>query len=187
MMRRRLGILAAISAVSGVVGACVLAEPATDLPALPDLRPTIVRASVVPTASAVLLTWPSRFIVPVQIVDPRVTISYAAFVDYNSHGALGFAGSGTSEFGQSIQDGNIRMLEIQIARPSDDRCHLVEIIVARNLLYSNAQQAHTPLDPGGDIVSWFYNPSGDLAGCPSVDAGISPATDAGSDGGDAGQ
>lgn len=182
MLRRRLSTLAALGALSGIVGACVLAEPPTDLPALPDLPATIVRASVVPTASAVLLTWPSRFIVPVQIIDPRSTIRYAAFVDYNSHDGLGLVQAATSEFGQSLQDGNIRLLEIQMNRPSDDRCHLVEIIVARNLVTTNGQQAHNPLEPGGDIVSWFYNPSGDLAGCPSVDAGIS-AVDAGDGGG----
>ena len=43
-----------------------------------------------------------------------------------------------------------------------------------------------PLEPGGDIVTWFYSPSGDLAGCPVLDAGIEPiAPDAG-DGGDSG-
>lgn len=184
MMRRRVGTLAAIAAVSGVVGACVLAEPATDLPALPDLRPTIVRASVVPTASAVLLTWPQRFIVPVEIIDARVTLIVATFVDYNSQSAVGLDSVTTDEYGRSAQSGNIRTIEVEINRPSDDRCHLVEIIVARNLNTATVQNAHTPLDPGGDIVSWFYNPSGNLDGCPSVDAGISPV-DAGDDGGDA--
>ena len=166
--------IGALLAVGGVVGACVLAEPATNLPTLPDLRPTIVRASVVPTASAVLLTWPGKFIVPVELIDPRETILWASFVDYNSITPAGYDNNGSSPYEAASALGNIRLLQIPITEPSSDKCHLVEIVVAKNLDVRSEVGAHTPLEPGGDIVSWFYNPSGDLDGCPSVDAGIAP-------------
>ncbi len=178
--------IGALLAVGGVVGACVLAEPATNLPTLPDLRPTIVRGSVVPTASAVLATWPAKFIVPVELIDPRETIVWAAFVDYNSVANSGFDSFSRSTYEASSTSDNIRLLQIPITQPSSDKCHLVEVVVAKNLNTSFAQTAHTPLEPGGDIVSWFYNPSGDLDGCPSVDAGFAPVADAGADAGDGG-
>lgn len=184
-MIRRFRSIMAFFAVGGVVGACVLAEPPTTLVTLPDLRPTIVRGSVVPTASAVLVTWPAKFIVPVELIDSRVTITYATFVDYNSLCSSCVESVKTSEDEAASTNGNIRTLEVLITQPSSDKCHLVEIVVAKNLDSRSAQSAHTPLEPGGDIVSWFYNPSGDLDGCPSVDAGIAPLVDAG-DAGDGG-
>jgi len=184
-MIRRARSIVAFLAVGGVVGACVLADPATTLPTLPDLRPTIVRGSVVPTASAVLVTWPQKFIVPVELIDPRATITYATFVDYNSLCTSCFESVTQSEYELASTVGNIRTLEVLITQPSSDKCHLIEVVVAKNLDQRSAQSAHNPLEPGGDIVSWFYNPSGDLDGCPSVDAGIPPVVDAG-DAGDGG-
>jgi len=186
-MIRRARSIVAFLAVGGALalGACVLAEPPTTLPTLPDLRPTIVRGSVVPTASAVLLTWPETFIVPVELIDPRATIVYATFVDFNAVANTGFDTQASSQYEESTTNGNIRLLRIPISVPSSDKCHLVEIVVAKNLNTSSATTAHAPLEPGGDIVSWFYNPSGDLDGCPSVDAGIMQGVDAG-DGGDGG-
>lgn len=177
---RSIGALFALLPL-GVVGACVLAEPATELPTLPDIRPTIVRASVVPSASAVLITWPSKFVVPVQLIDARETITWAAFVDYNASTGDGFDSFAPSEAQPGAASDTTRILEIPITRPSDDRCHVVEVVVAKNLNTTSARNAHTPLEPGGDIVSWFYNPSGDLGGCPVVDAGV--ASDAGTDSG----
>ena len=43
------------------------------------------------------------------------------------------------------------------------------------------------LGPGGDAVSWTYNPRGDTTGCPLLDSGIIVVPqDGGADGGDGG-
>jgi hypothetical protein len=165
--------------------ACVIADPPTDLPTLPPMRPTIRRASVVPPTSAVLGRWPAKFIVPVEVSDPRVDIAWATFVDYNPFNGQGYISDGVSRRAPSA-NGNIRTLELPIPMPSLDRCHVVEIVVALRLNTFNGQTAHTPEEPpGGDIVSWFFNPSGDLAGCPVLDAGLEPVpeTDAGAEAG----
>jgi hypothetical protein len=159
---------------------CVVADPPTELPTLPPSRPVIVRGTVVPSVSAVLGRWPETFIVPVELVDPRVTIYYSAFVDYNPA-----TGEGLDGRPQAIQPtstpGAIRTLEIVITPPALDRCHTVEIVVALNVSsFTDPRIAHTPPEPGGDSVNWFFSPGGDLAGCPTLDAGI-PVGDADAD------
>jgi hypothetical protein len=67
------------------------------------------------------------------------------------------------------------VIPISIPAPADlYRCHKIEIVVALRLESEiDPRLAHTPAEPpGGDIVTWLYNPAGDLAGCPSLDAGI---------------
>jgi hypothetical protein len=62
-----------------------------------------------------------------------------------------------------------------VTTPTLDRCHVVEIVVALRLnSVKDPKNAHTPDDPGGDSVTWFFSPSGDFAGCPVLDAGITP-------------
>jgi hypothetical protein len=165
--------------------ACILADPPTDLPTLPELRPVIIRGSVVPSVSAVLGRWPDKFLVPVELGDPRSRVFYSAFVDYNSATGEGLDTTSTSEFepGSGNTNGRVRTLEVPISRPSLDACHVVEIVVALNLLTTDPKNAHTPLEPGGDSVTWFYNPSGDVAGCPVADAGITPLPDVDAEGG----
>jgi len=178
-------ILSLIAGAIGVHAACIVADPPSDLPRLPESRPTILRASVVPSASAVIGTWPDRFIVPVELSDPRSTIWWSAFVDYNPDTGFGLDGLPTqSSFEPTTTQGRVRLLEIPIGKPAAlDRCHVVEVVVALNLNTRDPKSAHTPDEPGGDIVSWFYSPSGDLAGCPVLDAGLSPIDlDATSDG-----
>jgi hypothetical protein len=191
-------ILSALSAVA-VVGvcaatmlvqdACILAQPSGELPRIPESRPNVVRASVVPTTTAVLTRWPGTFLVPVELADPNVEFVYAAFVDYNP-----LTGDGLTEVPRqcvfvasnysSITIGRTRTLSILIPEPSDpDRSHTIEVVVALHLasdadLTGDPKLRHTPLAPGGDIVTWFFNPNGDLGGCPTLDAGI---VDAGAD------
>ena len=57
----------AASCACAAAGGCVLVEPPADLPASPPTRPTILHGSVVPSTSAVLGTFPAKFIVPVEI------------------------------------------------------------------------------------------------------------------------
>lgn len=183
-------ILAVSGVVAGVVlvmgqDACVLASPSGDLPQLPETRPTIVHSSLVPTTSAVLTTFPRSFIVPVELSDPTVDFVYAAFIDYNPLTGAGLVDvPQRSPFDpantQPGRAGRIRTVVVNIPTPSDlDTCHKIEIVVALRLNTRDNKNAHTPEDPpGGDIATWFYNPNGDLGGCPSLDAGIDASFDA---------
>lgn len=183
-MRRPLAF-AFFAAVTAAVTSCIIAEPPTDPPRLPLARPTIVRGSVVPPASSVLGRFPSTFIVPVELFDPTATFEYAAWIDFNPATGEGLEFFSTSEFQQANTAGRVRTLEIPLRAPPDDRCHVIEVVVALRLAGQSGTGAHAALDPGGDIVTWFYNPSGDLAGCPMLDAGIDAAVpDAGADTGD---
>lgn len=168
--RRALAFAAAAAAVTS----CIIAEPPTDPPRLPLARPTIVHGSVVPPASGVLGRFPDKFIVPVELFDPTVTFEWAAWIDFNPATGEGLDSFSTSEFEQSNVDGRVRTLEIQMRPPTDDRCHVIEVVVALRLAGQQGTGAHAALDPGGDIVTWFYNPSGSLEGCPTLDAGIVP-------------
>jgi hypothetical protein len=159
------------------IGACVIADPPSDLPTLPARRPTILRGSVVPTTSAVLSRWPDKVTVPVELSDPRSTIWYTAFVDYNPATGEGLDGEPTSSrFEPASTRGNVRILEIPITPPiriDESRCHVIEVVVALRLkATTDPKNAHTPDEPGGDSVSWFFSPGGNLAGCPVLDAGI---------------
>jgi hypothetical protein len=176
----RAAALAAAFVLSAIsVDACVIAEPPSDLPRLPETRPTIMHGSVVPSASGILGRWPDKFTVPVELVDPRTTIVWTAFVDYNPATGEGLEGiEQKSEFEQgATTQGRVRMLEVPIGPPSLDRCHIIEVVVALRL-----KQSHTPDEPGGDSVTWIYSPTGDLAGCPVLDAGIEPIPDAEAEG-----
>ncbi len=198
---KRLGrrILSAVPAVAlvGVCAttllvqdACILAQPSGELPRIPESRPTIIRASAVPATSAVLTRWPvdSTFLIPVELADPNIDFRYVSFIDYNP-----LTGDGlVEEPRQSVYEvsnsssntvGRTRTLTIVIPEPAPDRCHTIEVVVALHLasdsdLTGDPKLRHTPLAPGGDIATWFYNPNGDLGACPSLDAGIDSGIDA---------
>jgi hypothetical protein len=162
---------------------CILAQPSGELPTIPETRPTILHASTVPSETSVLTRWPQgdTFIVPVELVDPTVRIVYAAFVDYDELRNEGLQGPPLpSDFQAANTVGRTRTLTVPITEPDPGRCHKVEVVVALRLSSQvDARNSHTPAEPGGDIATWFYNPSGDLNGCPALDAGIDAALDAG--------
>jgi hypothetical protein len=169
----------------GAVTACIIAEPPSDPPRLPTTRPTIVRGSVVPPASNIIGVWPGTFIVPVELSDPTVTFEYSVWIDFNAATGEGLVDFRTSSFVEA--NGRVRRLEVALGPPTDDRCHVVEVLVALRFAGQFGTGAHSPLDPGGDVVSWIYNPNGDTAGCPLLDSGIPLLPqDAGADGGDGG-
>lgn len=172
--------------LAGAVTACIIAEPPSDPPRLPLTRPTIVRGSVVPPASNIIGRWPDRFIVPVELSDPTLAFEFAVWIDFNPATGEGLVDFRTSTFVQENTTGRVRRLEIPLAAPSDDRCHVVEVLVALRFVGQERTGAHAPSPPGGDIVSWTYNPSGDTSGCPLLDAGIEPTPQDGGDAGDAG-
>ena len=164
---------------------CILAQPSGELSRLPETRPTILHASTVPSETSVLTRWPQTFIVPVELTDPTVRIAYAAFIDFDSLNNDGLQGPAVhSDFEEANTVGRTRTLTVAITEPDPGRCHRIEIVVALRLTSeSDAKNAHTPAEPGGDISTWFYNPGGDLNGCPALDAGIDASPDA--DAGDA--
>lgn len=173
--RRGLGRLGALALVASTLalGACLLADPGGDLPRIPRRRPFVVQSGLVPTASAVLGTFPEKVIVPVELADPTDDVEYSAFLDYNSLTGQTLLLRERSTFERSNVASGLRVLEVPLTPPADlDRCHTIEVVVALRLSGADGKAAHTPADPGGDSVTWFYSPTGDLAGCPSVDAGI---------------
>jgi hypothetical protein len=171
---RRRSVVLAILAFGPLcaVSACLLADPGGDLPRIPPRRPFIVQSRVVPTTSLVLGTFPSKLVVPVELADPQVPLQYSVFFDYNPATGLGLQGPvTTSNFELNNLQSGLRILEIPLTPPPDlDRCHTLEVVVALQLGPAG-NAAHTPREPGGDSVSWFYSPTGDLAGCPALDAG----------------
>lgn len=179
-----LSVVAAASAFVAIVAAedaCILAEPSGELPRIPETRPTIIHASVVPSTAAVLSRFPSVFIVPVELADPTVEIVYAAFVDYNPLTGDGLVDAPRhSVFEASNTTARTRTLSIEIPVPLEtDRCHVIEVVVALRLASEkDPKNAHTPDEPGGDVATWFYNPRGDVGGCPSLDAGIDAPAEA---------
>lgn len=172
---------AVLFVVLAAATSCIIAEPPSDPPRLPVSRPTIVRGSVVPPPSNILGRFPDKFIVPVELFDPTVTFEWALWIDFNAATGEGLEFLGTSEFEAANSTGRVRTLEIPVRAPADDRCHVIEVVVALRF-GPGVTGAHAPLDPGGDIVSWFYNPTGDPSGCPMLDAGIDASgIDAGND------
>jgi len=167
--------------------ACVIAEPSGELPRLPESRPTILHSSVVPREGAVLTRFPSVFILPVELTDPTVDFSYAAFIDYNSSTGAGLVLGPTDSVFEAANagGGRTRILTVPIPDPLDDRCHVIEVVVALRLI-NDPRFAHAPAPPGGDIATWYYNPNGDVGGCPSLDAGFDAPSDADADAGESG-
>jgi hypothetical protein len=167
--------------VAAAQEACVLAQPSGDVPRLPASRPTIVHPSLVPPTSAVLTRFPDVFKVPVELVDATVAFQYAVFVDYNPLTGEGLVdGPRTSLFDleNADPDKRTRLLEISFPAPAElGRCHVIEVVVGLRLGTNDPKNVHTPDEPGGDIATWFYNPSGDLGGCPTFDAGIDARPD----------
>mgnify|MGYP000872387766 CR=1 FL=1 len=181
----------AVSLACLLVVGCVIAEAPADIPKLPEYRPAIVSGSTNPPLGAVLTTFPAKFVVTVELVDPTVAFSWRAYLDYDfanrQDETLGLMASGISkpDSARSRQ----RRLELVLAPPTDlKRCHVIEVIVANRFLGElEGRPTHTPEEPGGDSVQWFFNPSGDLSGCPTQspvatpvkDSGVLPLTDGG--------
>lgn len=149
-------------------------------------RPTILHESVVPPVTRVLREWPSEFIIPVD-VDPTASFSWRAFLDFDPRARVIYAVStDVITPDPNSEDGGIRTLAINLTPPANlSACHTLELIVALKF-----EEVHTPSPPGGDTVVWFYSPTGDLSGCPVLDASAavldgSPPSEAG-EAGDAG-
>lgn len=179
---RVIAVVTIVVATAMVADACVIADPPTDLPQLGELRPRIIRESVVPSTSSVIGQWPEdgKFIIPVELSNPLADLEWAAFVDYNPTVPSGYWDNSTVE--KSPATGRIRMVEVELKRPLDNGCHIVEIVVALKWEGSKTTLSlHNPPAPGGDIATWVFNLSGDPSGCAVPDAGIRPLVDAATD------
>ncbi len=177
LVRRTVLVAATALALTSVAAhsACLLVDPGGDLPSIPRRRPFIVQSEVVPPASRVLGVFPEKLIVPVELADPKEPFVWAVFYDYNPLTGAGLEKRATSTFAPSNVVNGLRVEEIALAAPTElDQCHTIEVVVALSSGLDGIA-AHTPLDPGGDSVSWFYSPSGDLSGCPALDAGVDAA------------
>jgi len=162
--------------------ACVLAQSSGDVPRLPETRPTILHQSVVPSTSAILTRFPEFFIVPVEMSDPKVDLASAAFVDYNPLTGDGLVdGPRATQSDLASLTTRVRTLTVTVPEPTElGRCHVIEVVVALRFRSTlDPKNAHTPDEPGGDSVTWIYNPSGDVNGCPTLDAGLEASTDGG--------
>lgn len=169
-----LALVASVALVT--TDACLLVDSGGDLPTIPRRRPFIVQSGVVPTTASVLGTFPEKLVVPVELADPTSDFDYAVFLDYNPITGQTLLLRDKSSFERANVASGVRILELPLTPPADlDRCHTIEVVVALRLSGLDGIGAHTPAEPGGDSVTWFYNPSGGLAGCPSLDAGVDAA------------
>lgn len=181
------GSVAAIVLAATAQQACVLAQSTGDVPQLPESRPTILHQSVVPSTSAILTRFPpGGFVVPVEMSDPKVDLAWAAFVDYNPLTGVGLVNGPTSiQPDRASLTTRVRTLTVTVPEPIElGRCHVIEIIVALRFRSTlDNKNAHTPDEPGGDSVTWIYNPSGDVNGCPTLDAGLEASANEAGEGG----
>jgi hypothetical protein len=199
MMRGRIVRVAWFSAYGLVlpaavlaVASCLIADPGIGLPAI-DSPPHILHDQSVPPDTAILTSLGPALTVYVELVDPKAQFEYRLFVDYDPlnkfNNNYGLANSGTSDYDPHFP-GNVRQInQSPNFAISPENCHVIEVLVASQFYGPTGQAAHTPKPavPGQDApmdsVVWFYNPSGNLAGCPFYDGGsvnLGPA-DAGDD------
>ena len=160
---------AATLALGSAIAACIIADPPPDLPKAPRHHPNILHGAVVPPSTKVIATFPSKFIVPVEVIDPNTPFVFNVFVDYDPLGSReSFVLGGSLTPDPSTMDGGVSLVDFSIDAPDPSSCHVIEFIVA---LGFNDKSLHTPDQYGGDSVVWFYNPSGDPGACPQYDAG----------------
>ena len=170
--KRSWAIVAAIVAAGALVrlsGACVLADPPASLPVVAEHAPIIDTASAVPLTSAggqpFLTTWPSQFVIPVEVLDPTQTLYYQAFYDYTpltmTPQLLDFLGGGDAG---SPSGGDLVLARIVLKQPlsSTVGCHVVEIVMGFGPRFSTP---HTPPAGTGSTISWLYIPSGNPSSC----------------------
>jgi hypothetical protein len=182
---------AGIAAAMLVSTACITAPP-PQLPAEVEQRPTILHESVQPPTNGFLTELPVEFIVPVVLEDPNESFQWDVFVDYN-----GCVDPPTCKPTQPLGvvttvnptpgtlDGGVVLVYFPPPTGLDpSRCHSIDFVVAHEF---ETGLLHTPAPPGGDLVTWTYDPAGTVS-CSQIvyDAGSAqdgafPPADAGSD------
>jgi hypothetical protein len=179
--------LSLLSLLGGTMGglsglpSCIIAEGSPPLPAVPNVRPTIVRSSTIPRSDRVLVSLPDEFIVGVEMVNVDESFDWKLFLDYE-------AADLTSEpirRGTDLGRGRARQIRVQVApetAPDKALCHVFELVVAKQFRSTDGISVRTPLggadadlgEPLSDSVLWYYSPSGDLRGCPVYEGMVSP-------------
>jgi hypothetical protein len=169
-----------------LLAACILPlppEPAT----LPNVRPYIVKGSVSPPAGRVLTELRGELVVPVELVDPSASFEWKLYVDYDTSfspndpervAGLVAQGAVPSEGEQTLREVRIPLAQIEpsvtLSSDGSKRCSVIEIIVAKAFRGISGPDGHTPAAPGGDTVTWFYNPNGTVGGCPVPGVPLTP-------------
>jgi hypothetical protein len=196
MRWQRIGVV--VSIASALAIACVLADPPPITNPPPRTRPLIIGDLVSPPLykklSAGDVTVASgvssiTFTIAVQ-VDPTQTIDWHMVEDYspnapptatlNNRQLLAVTDDAGVQ-GQSVMDGGeaIRVITetINAAGVDFSTCHTFTFVVA----YSFNGTLTTPVDPpGGDRVTWFYEPVSDCTAFDAAPPMVRP--DGGSDG-----
>ena len=67
------------AAAASVIASCIATDPPA-LPVLPPRRPLIIQTD--PPVGVVLTRFPRPVVVTVELVDPKASLAYRAFVDY---------------------------------------------------------------------------------------------------------
>ncbi len=185
---RMLLVLATLGPSAAAVGACVLADPPPLEQIPPAVRPLIVHESVSPPLSQKITSAPGgslAFGVPVQ-VDPDQSFKWRVFVDRDPNGdpSTGAPQAGGADdggvLGTTAPDGDIvgvREIDFPLTSSQVDFsvCHTITIVVAQDFEQFFPAKPVDP--PGGDSVTWFYEPVGD---CSYFDA-APPTSDAAPD------
>jgi hypothetical protein len=174
---------------SAAVIACVLADPPPIVTPAPQEPPRILVDSVTPPPGQIVKTIPpctnltDCFVVPVA-VDLNASIKWRVFIDLdpttapqvfyggdNDGGVLAVA----PDAGAGIRTISFNPQAITTFTASD--CHVITFVVAYDFFPEDFAK---PLPPGGDTVTWFYQPTQD---CTFYDAGFFDAgvTEGGAD------
>jgi hypothetical protein len=160
---------------SCVVAACVLADPPPDLPPESQLHPVVVKSSVFPPSTPLLVELPpTGFDVPIQLFDPDTPFQYEVFIDLDraASGSLSPVIAVTKSPPFPL-DGGVDVVDFDLAPYfaglDPTTCHEIDFVVAFGF---EASSPRTPDSRGGDSISWFYDASGSFAGCPTSDGGL---------------
>jgi hypothetical protein len=166
LLASALGVCAGAGAL---LFACIVADPPAELPPPPQLPPSIVTGSVRPPITTVLTEWPPAFEVPVELSDTSLSFVWELFIDFDEFQNPQPVRSAVEPADPSAYDAGVRIIDIEDPpAPSRSGCHVVELLVA---LSFNGHDPHTPGPAGASSIVWFYNPNGDVGGCPTYDAG----------------
>lgn len=175
-------MIAAAGVGLSALASCILADPPPDLPKPPARHPNIIHAKVTPPADRPLGEFPRNgFIVPVELPDPTRTFEWRVFVDFEEFRNPSPVKSGAG--GGSAASADTQFVSFSVEGLASG-CHRIEFIAA---LHFDPSIAHAADATGSDSVTWFYTPSGSLAGCTTYDAGPNgPGNGAFNDAGDGG-
>lgn len=134
------------------------------------MRPVIVHGSAVPPVSRVLTRLPTEFEVPVELLDPSRSFDWRVYVDYDRVFGLAPPPAEEDTSMGDAKGGSVRTIRFRVSPdslPLVVTCHSIEFVVAYKFLGTS----RLPDAQGSDSLVWWFNPNGDLGGCPAVEGG----------------